>query len=245
CETRCGGGGGGSDGRRAKRAFNQRHSPGPREAAAPSREWATIARSADRARFEGTAAWRAAKCATLRPRERSCRMRYAIVLATLAVGCGNPSMNPTATTCAAIHAECGDAPDGAGGTLHCGSCTGAGTSATCVANHCRCTPATCDSAGKTCGMLADGCGGTLDCGGCTAPETCGGAGIPNACGCGGTLDCAAVGANCGTISDACGNMVDCGSCAAPLTCAGGGTPNVCGCVPTTCAAQAKDCGFIS
>lgn len=54
-----------------------------------------------------------------------------------------------------------------------------------------------------------------------------------------------------------GICLDCGAdperfchgtcCTAPQTCGGGGTPNVCGrpaCVPTTCAAQSKNCGSI-
>lgn len=126
----------------------------------------------------------------------------------------------------------------------CGS--GGGTTKTAV-----CTPATCASLQASCGEASDGCGGVLQCGGCPDGQTCGGAGVANACGvpaCQATT-CQALGANCGGIADGCGGELDCGSCPQGQTCGGGGTANVCGtpqagCTPTTCAAEGKSCGTI-
>jgi hypothetical protein len=54
----------------------------------------------------------------------------------------------------------------------------------------QCPPNSCADAGANCGTIADGCGDTLDCGTCPAPQTCGGAGLPNQCGCPvGTIEC--------------------------------------------------------
>jgi hypothetical protein len=77
-------------------------------------------------------------------------------------------------TCAGLGFTCGDAPDGCGGTLHCGvcpdgrTCGGGG-----VPNKCGCTPTTCDALGAQCGTPPDGCGGVLpDCGTCKGKKVC-------------------------------------------------------------------------
>ena len=69
--------------------------------------------------------------------------------------------------------DCGDAPDGCGGTLRCGTCQapnscGGGGSA----NHCGCTAKTCDEIGAKCGNPDNGCGKALSCGTCKANKVC-------------------------------------------------------------------------
>ena len=75
-----------------------------------------------------------------------------------------------AAACAALGANCGEAADGCGGTVSCGTCTvagescgGGGTPFVCGAGGGTCTPTTCMAAGSNCGMLGDGCGNTLNC----------------------------------------------------------------------------------
>jgi len=112
-------------------------------------------------------------------------------------------------TCSAKGASCGSFPDGCGGNLRCGSCSG---NAKCVSsgpNWVCCEPTTCAAQGASCGSIADGCGGQLACGGCVPPESCGGGGHPNVCGCTPTT-CAEQGITCGTISNGCGEMLTCG-----------------------------------
>lgn len=122
------------------------------------------------------------------------------------------------TDCATRGDNCGTIPDGCGGTLNCGSCSGYQT---CggggAANVCGCTPTTCTAQGKNCGSIANGCGGTLSCGSCSGYQTCGGGGTANVCGCTPTNHC---GGACGVYaSDGCGGSVYCGACAcAPKTC---------------------------
>ncbi|MHB8874904.1 MAG: RCC1 domain-containing protein [Myxococcaceae bacterium] len=120
----------------------------------------------------------------------------------------------------------------------------------CIANS-RCSRTTCGAQGRSCGSLDDGCGGVIDCGTCIAPQTCGGGGAAGVCGCTPETDqalCGRLEKNCGTAAafDNCGaaRTVACGSCSAPLTCGRPDAANVC-CTPTTCAAQASDCGAIS
>jgi hypothetical protein len=90
-------------------------------------------------------------------------------------------------TCADQGLSCGQAGDGCGGTLDCGSCTapqtcgGGGTPGQCGAP--ACVPLTCAGQNVSCGAAGDGCGGTLNCGSCTAPKTCGGGNTPGQCGC--------------------------------------------------------------
>ena len=119
--------------------------------------------------------------------------------------------------------------------------------------HCDCCPGdqpccstntSCTATGANCGSIPDGCGGSLNCGSCTAPQTCGGAGLPNVCGCTPTT-CSAAGAGCGPIADGCGGSLDCGTCVAPQTCGGAGLANQCGCTPTTCSAAGAGCGPIA
>ncbi len=138
-------------------------------------------------------------------------------------------------TCAGLRATCGQAPDGCGGVLSCGTCpTGQSCGGGGVPNSCgtgTCTPSTCAAQGKACGPASDGCGGVLDCGGCPSGKTCGGGGVANVCGdpssCTPTT-CMLSGKTCGSISDGCGKTLDCGSCSGGLSCGGGGVPNVCG-----------------
>jgi hypothetical protein len=87
----------------------------------------------------------------------------------------------TPKTCASLGFDCGDAPDGCSGTLHCGTCAaplkcGVGG----MQNHCACQPKTCDQLAAKCGAIGDGCGGMLDCGSCPANQVCG-AKQPNHC----------------------------------------------------------------
>ena len=90
-------------------------------------------------------------------------------------------------TCAGQNIQCGQASDGCGGTLDCGSCAspdtcgGGGTPGQC--GHPTCKPQTCADQNVSCGPAGDGCGGTLACGSCTTPKTCGGGGTPGQCGC--------------------------------------------------------------
>jgi hypothetical protein len=178
-------------------------------------------------------------------------------LATQAYGAqgnhGTPGVTNDSCACKPLTAcptglNCGDYPDGCGGTLSCGTCSG---SETCggggtpnVCGQGPCVPTTCVAEGAECGSISDGCGKTLDCGACDAPETCGGGGQDNICGCTPTT-CTILGLNCGPVPDGCGGTLDCGTCAAPLTCGGGGEDNVCGCTPLTACPAGLNCGTIS
>jgi hypothetical protein len=108
---------------------------------------------------------------------------------------GNNGLTPdggvacTPTTCATLGYNCGQAADGCGGLLSCGSCTnpqycGGGGYDTCGGNDgltpdggVACTPKTCAQLNYTCGVAGDGCGGTINCGSCTSPQFCGGGGF--------------------------------------------------------------------
>lgn len=145
--------------------------------------------------------------------------------------CGGSSCTPRA--CLQQNLECGQAGDGCGGTLNCGTCPmgqvcGAGGPGRCGSG--GCTPRTCADQGLSCGPAGDGCGNLIQCGNCTAPDTCGGGGTPGVCGrtsCQ-PRTCMQANAVCGVIADGCGGTVNCGTCAAPLTCGGGGIPHQCG-----------------
>lgn len=161
-----------------------------------------------------------------------------------------PPQMCTPRTCASQNIGCGQASDGCGGTLNCGTCV---APATCggggVPSQCGvpCTARTCAQLGANCGQQGDGCGGTLNCGTCTSPQTCGGGGTPNVCGGGACVPqtCQQLGYACGSWGDGCGGTLNCGMCTAPATCGGGGTPGQCGagmCTATTCAAQGFNCG---
>jgi hypothetical protein len=117
--------------------------------------------------------------------------------------CGNSNLGADggnlctpATTCP-VGVNCGQAADGCGGLITCGTCTapsfcgGGGTAGQCGNSTVGpdggtlCTPVTCTTAPGgpyNCGVVGNGCGGlTAACGTCTAPEFCGGAG-PEVCG---------------------------------------------------------------
>ncbi len=157
-----------------------------------------------------------------------------------------------ATSCPAGQ-NCGQASDGCGGLVNCGSCTdpqfcGGGGPSVCGGNNglnpdgsLACTPTTCTVLGNPCGQQGDGCGGVLTCTHCTFPQTCGGAGVPDQCGGNNGIapdgsilctpkTCASFPAGtCGQQSDGCGGVTaTCGSCTAPDTCGGGGVPSQCG-----------------
>ena len=116
--------------------------------------------------------------------------------------CGNPSLAAdggapcTPTTCSALGYTCGSNADGCGGTLDCGTCTGAnycggggfsqcGTGpATTADGGPKCVALTCAGLGNTCGVQGDGCGGLVGpcgTGACAPPTYCGGGGF-NTCG---------------------------------------------------------------
>jgi N-acetylneuraminic acid mutarotase len=170
--------------------------------------------------------------------------------------CVTPDTVPACvpTTCAALGLNCGQAGDGCGGTLSCGSCTapqvcGWGTTPNVCTTPVACVPTTCSALGLSCGPAGNGCGGSLNCGSCTSPQVCGGGG-PGKCGiltsaCVPTT-CAALGLSCGPAGDGCGNSLNCGSCTSPQTCGGGGQRGTCGsppaCVPKTCASLGLSCG---
>jgi len=96
------------------------------------------------------------------------------------------------TSCELLGAQCGNPPDGCGGTLTCdgcgpntgcdgnfqcecaysecgGACCNEGE--TCDGGAC-CPPMTCEGMGAECGSPANGCGGDLDCGTCDDLKTC-------------------------------------------------------------------------
>lgn len=118
-----------------------------------------------------------------------------LVVPVLSSGCGDddgPGGTPDAgtgdagcrpRTCESQGLDCGEATDGCGQPLDCGTCTapsscgGAGR-----ANVCGCVPRTKCGPGSECGVEPDGCGGNVACGTCSAPEVCGGRGVENTCG---------------------------------------------------------------
>jgi N-acetylneuraminic acid mutarotase len=170
--------------------------------------------------------------------------------------CVTPDTIPACVpkTCGQLGLNCGQAGDGCGGTLSCGSCTapqvcGWGSTPNVCATPVACVPTTCSALGLSCGPAGNGCGGTLNCGSCPSPQVCG-AGGPGQCG---LLTsqcvprtCTALGLSCGPAGDGCGGTLNCGSCTSPQTCGGGGQRGQCGsppaCVPRSCAAQGLSCG---
>lgn len=181
-------------------------------------------------------------------------------------GSGNGACKPL--SCKDQGISCGQAGDGCGGKITCGSCTtpqtcgGGGKPSVCGGTD-GCVPKTCKDLGITCGPAGDGCGGTLpNCGTCNAPEFCGGGG-PSKCGgglvgdggvqllpdggvCSPRTTCSPN--ECGPIADGCGGLLVCPVCPSGTTCGGGGTPSVCGapkCVKTSCAGAGADCGYIA
>jgi hypothetical protein len=114
---------------------------------------------------------------------------------------GAAVMPCTPLTCAAKGWDCGQAGDGCGGSIQCGS-------------------------GTTCpGTEYCGGGGFNKCGGMKPPVLPDGApGLPCT-----PLTCATQGFNCGPAGDGCGNLLSsCGTCSGTDICGGGGMPGVCG-----------------
>jgi len=157
----------------------------------------------------------------------------------------------TPRTCAQLHPPvgCGEAGDGCGGVIMCGSCTppqtcGGGDPEAGVpgkpgqcGGSMGCHPKTCAAyPSGTCGQQPDGCGGlTPDCHVCATGQTCGGGGTANQCGTSTVTctpkTCAAYPNICGQQSDGCGSLTpNCNPCTAPATC-GGGVPDKCGTAP--------------
>ena len=100
----------------------------------------------------------------------------------------------TRSTCAGLQRNCGQLPDGCGGTLECGACAagltcgGGGAANLCGAPACvaETSAAFCARLGKDCDEItfADNCGvpRQVNCGACTSPATCGGGKVANVCG---------------------------------------------------------------
>lgn len=166
------------------------------------------------------------------------------------VDCGNCqsplTCNPTtqqcqcvAATCPSLGLNCGNASNGCGGTLNCGSCSSGYycLNGQCIPN--GCTPTTsCAQAGQNCGTLNNGCN-TVSCGTCTSPNTCN---STNQCSCTPTTSCEAATYECGVLFDGCQNIA-CGSCngQSNVVC----TQGQCICTPTTTCAQAgQSCGTL-
>ncbi|HPY19625.1 MAG TPA: hypothetical protein PLM08_18205, partial [Polyangiaceae bacterium] len=162
---------------------------------------------------------------------------------------GTDSSSCKPATCLGLGAECGKAPDGCGGVVSCGQCSGGLYCGGDGPNRCganACVAKTCVSAGAQCGLVSNGCDDVLSCGECVAPLVCGGGGKDNQCGCR-AKTCVELNAQCGMVDDGCGMMVDCGACPAGQHC-GGEKPNVCGstaCVPKTCQEIGASCGIVS
>jgi hypothetical protein len=151
-------------------------------------------------------------------------------------------------TCQQLGVECGQAGDGCGGILACGTCpSGQQCGSTASPSKCvaavatgpdggACVPKTkaeYNAEGKDCGDQSDNCGGTVALGNCIAPEFCGGGG-PSSCAVSGggactKKICADYPGKCGPQSDGCGGVTaNCGTCTFPEVCGGGGTASVCG-----------------
>jgi hypothetical protein len=111
-----------------------------------------------------------------------------LLVALLATGCGSTpgdghgdSGPCTPSTCEGVGAECGQADDGCGGTLLCGTCTVEGEMCggdVTRPNQCSvCVPNdSCEVLGYECGVAVDPCGNTYDCAeqglGCGAFQIC-------------------------------------------------------------------------
>jgi hypothetical protein len=97
--------------------------------------------------------------------------------------CGVGNCSPK--TCQQQNLMCGNAGDGCGNIINCGTCPmgqicgGGGQPGVCYTP--MCTPKTCMQLGYNCGNASDGCGHVINCGTCTS-GTCGGGGTPNVCG---------------------------------------------------------------
>ncbi len=148
--------------------------------------------------------------------------------------CNGGSCCAPVTTCP-VGDNCGTVTNGCGGTLNCGTCSGAQQQ--CVANKCTCVPTTTCPAGDVCGTVSDGCGGTVNCGTCSgAQQQC----QANKCVCVPATTCPA-GDVCGTVSNGCGGTINCGTCSgAQQQC----QANQCVCVPTTACPAGDVCGTV-
>ena|GEM_PF-3462468 len=168
--------------------------------------------------------------------------------------CAPGTCTPLTDAVACLGMACGNATDGCGGLVVCGTCAPGkmcDSSFMCVDDTTICTPNTCTDLGLNCGTVDDGCGTTLNCGTCTvAGESCGAGGTANICAPGTctpfnvTNACDDVNLNCGNVTDGCSALIDCGTCALGQTC----TDNVCTgtgtCTPSTCADLNAVCGGI-
>ena len=112
-------------------------------------------------------------------------MRSVLVLVVCS-GCTlfdlDPDPDCVPLSCADQSFDCGQASDGCGGVIECGTCgdlftCGAGDSP----NVCYCPPITCPEQLATCGSVPDGCGGALECGPCGGAAVCGEGGDSNVC----------------------------------------------------------------
>ena len=167
-------------------------------------------------------------------------------------------------TCAAQGKNCGLLPDGCGGVVACGGCSGDGICGLLTVNVCTSPAELClplpsadVCSGKECGLDGDGCGGTYPCGTCASGEVCG-VSAPFECGvppvvsetdCPARIEsCVVAGAECGLIGNGCGGTIDCGGCGPGELC-GIDAPQRCGpalCEPLDAAtACAGKCGLTS
>ena len=97
--------------------------------------------------------------------------------------CPGPVCFPA--SCQSLGYDCGTAPDGCGGVMHCGLCSegqtcGAVAPHVCGSGTCQIT--SCEQQGKDCGLVSNGCDGLTFCGACQPGEPCGGKGVGNVCG---------------------------------------------------------------
>jgi hypothetical protein len=186
----------------------------------------------------------------------------------------NPDTCLHPKTCKDLDVFCGEADDGCGHRLDCGTCDvdageicgGGGFSKCGRPDAGGCIPQTCAEQGINCGKATDTCGHEIaSCGTCddNAGEFCGGGGAskcgtgisdPDAGGDGGVVacipkTCTDIGANCGQQPDGCGNLIPCGDCdtAHGETCGGGGVKSQCGkvCKPITTCPAGMNCGVVS
>lgn len=80
-----------------------------------------------------------------------------------------------AWTCAKLGAGCGQAPDGCGGVLECGTCPAGqfcGGKGPNVCGTDPCVNKTCAEGNASCGYASNGCGSVIDCGTCKDGEVC-------------------------------------------------------------------------
>lgn len=155
---------------------------------------------------------------------------------------GGPTCVPKSAAAVCGTNKCGNAPNGCGETLSCGSCASnedcifSNNSFACKARAPNCS--SCTDLGKNCGTIPNNCGQNLDCGLCSGVNKCGGGGVANVCGCTKTPQATVCAGKCAALPDGCGGTWDCGGCKLPDSCGGGGAANICGC---TKIAQATAC----